>query len=284
MENLVIAGRYRLIRPLGEGAMGAVWLAQHLALDAPVVIKLIRSELAARADVRARFTREARIAARMRSAHVVGVLDHGVTEAGDPFLVMEHLEGETLRERLIARWALPPAETAEIITQICRGVSKAHEAQLVHRDLKPDNVFLARDVGAEIVKVLDFGVVKVPDALALDGVAPTVTGTLVGTPSYMSPEQAQGLRTVDYRSDLWSLGVIAYECLTSLLPFPARTLGQLTRQITLDPIPPPSSTPRGATLPPGLDAWMRRALARDPAHRFESALDLAVELHHAIDR
>jgi serine/threonine-protein kinase len=191
---------------------------------------------------------------------------------------MERLEGETLAQRLVAVRALSVGETAAIVVQVCRAVTKAHEAGLVHRDLKPENIFLARDVGMEVAKVLDFGVVKVPDALALDGVSPTVTGTLIGTPCYMSPEQAQGLKSVDFRSDLWSLGVIVYECVTGIRPFARSALAPLIRQITIERILMPSESAPAARLPPAIDTWMARALSRDPSRRFASARELGESL------
>ncbi len=277
-----LVGRCKLIRQIAEGAMGSVWLAHHLGLDAPVVVKLIKADVAKHPDARARFQREARIAAQMRSAHVVQVLDFGLTAAGEPYMVMELLQGETLRARLFSVGALSPAATGALLVQVCRAMTKAHEAGLVHRDLKPDNIFLVKDVDAEVAKVLDFGIVKVPDALAFDGVDPTTTGKLLGTPCYMSPEQAQGLSNIDFRSDLWSLGVLGYECLTGLRPFSKSLLGPLIRQITIEPIPVPSRSAPHAHLGPAIDAWMARALSRDPLGRFSSARELARSFEHVV--
>jgi eukaryotic-like serine/threonine-protein kinase len=205
----------------------------------------------------------------------VAVLDHGTGDDGVPFIVMEHLEGETLHERLRARGRISPVETAEIVISVCRALSRAHEAGLVHRDIKPENVFLAKDAETEIVKVIDFGVVKVTDALGWDGVDPTATGALIGTPNYMSPEQAQGLKNVDHRSDLWSIALVAIECLTGQRLFKATSIGPLVKQIVVDPIPPPSKLAPEAGIGPAIDAWAARGLERDPSSRFTSAAELA---------
>jgi serine/threonine-protein kinase len=275
MEGQVIQGRYRLVRVLGKGGMGSVWLAEHLSLHTPVAIKLIDFEAAKNPSARSRFDREAQVAARIKSAHVVKVLDHGVTEAGLPYIAMECLTGESLRDRLMARGRLTPAETARVVSHVGRALQRAHEAGLVHRDLKPENIFIAREDDDEIVKILDFGVAKVTDILAVTGVDPTRTGALLGTPYYMSPEQAQGLKTVDYRSDLWSLAVVAFECLTGRRPFTAPALGPLIGKILGGPLPLPSQAAPDAKLPPEIDAWMARGLARDPAARAASAKELA---------
>jgi eukaryotic-like serine/threonine-protein kinase len=275
MEGQVIQGRYRLVRVLGKGGMGSVWLAEHLSLHTPVAIKLIDFEAAKNPSARSRFDREAQVAARIKSAHVVKVLDHGVTEEGLPYIAMECLTGESLRDRITARGRLTAAETARVVSHVGRALQRAHEAGLVHRDLKPENIFIAREDDDEIVKILDFGVAKVTDILAVTGMDPTRTGALLGTPYYMSPEQAQGLKTVDHRSDLWSLAVVAFECLTGKRPFTAPALGPLIGRILGGPVPVPSQAAPDAKLTPEIDAWMVRALARDPAARAGSAKELA---------
>jgi serine/threonine-protein kinase len=275
MEGRIIGGRYRLVRLLGKGGMGSVWLADHMTLQTPVAIKLIDSETARNPNARARFDREAQLAAKIRSPHVVQILDHGTTEEGEPYIAMECLTGESLRERLSARGRLTPAETGRIVSHICRAMSRAHESGLVHRDLKPENIFITIDGEDEIVKVLDFGVAKATDMLSYAGIDPTRTGALLGTPYYMSPEQAQGLKTVDTRSDLWALGVVVFECLTGQRPFLASALGPLIAKIIDGPIPMPSQVAADARLPAEIDAWMRKALSRNPADRFASAKELA---------
>jgi serine/threonine-protein kinase len=273
----VLAGRYRLEELLGRGGMGCVWRAQHLALGTPVAIKLVHPSIAAQRGMLRRFLREAQAAARLRGINVVQILDHGV-DGGQPYIAMECLEGESLAARLRREGTLSTAATALVMTGCCRALSKAHRLGIVHRDLKPDNIFLARDEGATIVKVLDFGIAKIVEQGACDPDASTVTGNrtttglVLGTPRYMSPEQARGRSTIDGRSDLWSLAVIACECLTGKPPFPAGVMGELVLQICSDPLPIPSSL---APVPPGFDAWFGRALRRNPAARFQTVREFA---------
>jgi serine/threonine protein kinase len=273
--GLVVADRFRLVRPLGQGGMGAVWLAHHTSLDVPCAVKFIHEEAATSAEIRRRFEREAKAAARLRSPHVVQILDHGVWQ-GAPYIAMEHLDGEDLAHRLHRSGALSPKETLAVAAQVGRALSKAHAAGLVHRDLKPSNIFLVRDEEREIAKVLDFGVAKFTDG-GLDG--STSTGAVLGTPFYMSPEQARGSKSTDHRSDLWALGVVVYRCLTGHLPFRSDAIGDLMVKIIVDPLPVPSQT---AQVPPGFDDWWARAAARDPAQRFQSARELTEALGLAL--
>ena len=237
-EGTVIAGRFRLVRTLGRGGMGEVWLAHHTGLDTPCAIKFIHAQVAAVAETRQRFEREAKAVAQMRSPHVVHVLDYGECE-GMPYIAMEYLDGEDLGRRLKRLERLTPFDTHLILAQVARALAKAHTAGLVHRDLKPENIFICHDDEQEIVKILDFGIAK-NKALAI-GDGSTATGALLGTPSYMSPEQAQGTKAVDHRSDLWSLAVVAFRCLTGRLPFVSEALGDLLVQIIVNPLPMPSS-------------------------------------------
>jgi serine/threonine-protein kinase len=268
----IIAGRYRLERQLGQGGMGSVWRAEHLTLRSAIAVKLIDPEIAHKPEMLERFQREAQAAATLRSPHVVQILDYGVDE-GVPYIAMELLEGESLADRLVRAGRLPPAETARFVTHVARALARAHEAGIVHRDLKPDNVFLVRNDDQELAKVLDFGIAK--HGSLGSGKGPTRTGNILGTPSYMSPEQAQGTKAVDGRSDLWSLGIIAYECLVGRVPFESEALGDLLLKICVHPIPVPSQQ---APVPPGFDAWFARACCRDVAQRFQSAKELAEAL------
>jgi serine/threonine-protein kinase len=269
-QGLVIAQRFRLVRELGRGGMGSVWLAHHTSLDTPCAVKFINPEAMSLPEIRQRFEREAKAAASLRSVNVVQIIDYGHSEVG-PYIAMEHLEGEDLAARLVRRGRLSPPETVEIVANVARALAKAHAAGLVHRDLKPENVFLVRDEDREIVKVLDFGIAKANRLAGNDGA--TKTGSLLGTPSYMSPEQAQGTKTVDHRSDLWSLAVLAFRCLTGRLPFVSEALGDLLVQIIVAPMPVPSHF--APDLSPMFDAWWARAAARDPAQRFQSAREAA---------
>jgi serine/threonine protein kinase len=268
----LIAGRFQLESPLGAGGMGEVWKARHVGLGVECAVKFLHPEAARKAGVRARFEREARAAAQLRSPHVVHIMDVG--EEGDrPYIAMELLAGEDLAQRLIRVGALQPREVAGLVTQIARGLQKVHAAGLVHRDLKPANIFLARDESEETVKLLDFGVVKQVDA---QDAARTKTGSMLGTPHFMSPEQAQGAKEVDYRSDLWSLGVIAFRALTGRLPFDADTLAELLLKIVREAPPLPSHV--APWVSPSFDAWFLKATAREPTHRFGSALEMAEAL------
>jgi serine/threonine-protein kinase len=276
--NRVLAGRYRLEARLGQGGMGAIWRAEHLVLQAPVAVKLIDREAVPDEDTLSRFLREAKAAAALRSPHVVQIIDYGV-EGLVPFMVMELLEGETLAQRLKRLRRLSRQETARVLTHIGRAVARAHEAGIVHRDLKPENVFLVKNEDEEIAKVLDFGVAKVEQAALGPEGTRTRTGSILGTPYYMSPEQAQGNKAVDSRSDLWSLGVIAFECLTGRRPFYSDGLGDLVLTICVRDLPVPSDV---APVPLGFDGWFAKACAREPEARFQTARELSDALREAL--
>ncbi|HEY2368118.1 MAG TPA: serine/threonine-protein kinase [Polyangiaceae bacterium] len=264
-------GSYELVRCVGRGGMGSVWEARHVSLGTHVAIKLVEGELTD--DDRRRFENEARAAAALKSSHVIRVFDHGVTGEGKPYMVMELLAGESLEARRERAGRLSIAETARLLAQACRAIDAAHREGIVHRDLKPENLFLAKDEdGKETVKVLDFGVAKIRKR-EWDGTSSTRSGTILGTPFYMSPEQGRGSKDVDARADIWSLGVIAYECVVGRLPFDAATLGALLVEICTGTIPVPSGV--HADVPKAFDGWFARACARDPKDRFRSATELA---------
>jgi serine/threonine-protein kinase len=270
-----LAGRYELVREIGRGGMGQVWLSRDVRGQREVAIKIIDSELAKQPQARARFQREARVARRLAHPNVVKVFDEGVTGEGYPYIVMELLRGVSLRGALFGRGRLSCTETAWILSQVCEGLAVAHQAGLVHRDLKPENIFIAGARGERTAKILDFGLAKVVDALAVDRIDPTRTGALLGTPSYMSPEQAMGSKAVDFRTDLWAIGVVTFECLTGTRPFADKRLGRLIAKIATESVPPPSRVDRTAGIPAAVDTWMTRALARDKDARFQSAPELA---------
>ncbi len=276
--NVVVAQRFRLNRQLGRGGMGAVWHASDLRLDKACAVKFIEGEFAAMPEAQSRFQREAKAAAALNSPHVVTIYDHGVWE-GTPYIAMELLEGEDLGKRLTRVGRLSPTECCDILTQVQRALTKAHAAGIVHRDLKPDNIYLVPDEeGRELAKVLDFGIAKSATS-SLDG-SNTKTGAMLGTPYYMSPEQAQGIKAVDHRSDLWSLGVIVFQALTGRLPFESEALGDLLVKIIVAPQPMPSQYVQD--LPQSFDEWWTKALQRDPSHRFQSAKELAEELRASL--
>ena len=249
--------------------MGSVWLAEHLALNSWVAIKLMDPSIASTVEGAERFKREAQAAASLRSAHVVQVLDYGVHE-DTPFLVMELLQGQSLADCLEREKRLAPERTLSIVTQVARAIGRAHAAGIVHRDLKPDNIFLIREDDQELAKVLDFGIAKTTGPRF--GGMETRTGVTMGTPYYMSPEQVEGKKALDHRSDLWSLTVIACECLTGIRPFDGETFGELLLNICARPVAPPS---RQGFYLPGFDEWFAKGTNRDPERRFSSAQELA---------
>jgi serine/threonine protein kinase len=265
----VIADRYRLERKLGAGGMGSVWLATDLSLDSTCAIKLVDPDKVGNEEVRVRFQREARAAAQIRSANVVDVFDHGLWQ-GMPFIVMEHLQGEDLGARLDRKGRLELRETYEIVAQVARALVRAHALGIVHRDLKPENIFLVPGDDHEVAKVLDFGIAKL-DQYSLRDKA-TKTGSFMGTPYYMSPEQARG-KNIDWRSDLWALGIIVFQCLTGKPPFESEALGDLMGMILYDPIP--RITERDSSLPPEVEQFWERAVNRDRELRFQSAKELS---------
>ncbi|HKQ70064.1 MAG TPA: serine/threonine-protein kinase, partial [Polyangiaceae bacterium] len=274
----LITPSIRLARLLGRGGMGSVWIADHLRLRTQVVVKFIAAEFVENDEAMARFEREATLAAQAKSPHVVQVFDHGISNGGLPYIAMEYLEGEDLAKRIARRRAIPLALWANWMTQACRGLSRAHAKGIVHRDIKPENIFLCDNEGEVLVKVLDFGIAKT--LTAAGGFSGTATGAFLGTPYYMSPEQTMGQKEIDHRTDLWSLGVVAYFALTGVRPFEHEALGAIVAAITTLPIAPPSQ--HNPTLSPSVDAWMARALARVPDQRFGSAKEMADEFALAI--
>ena len=252
--------------------MGSVWLAHHLTLNSWVAVKLMDPSIASTIEGAERFKREAQAAASLRSAHVVQVLDYGVHEC-TPFLVMELLQGQSLAECLEREKRLTPERALAIITQVARAMGRAHAGGIVHRDLKPDNIFLVREDDQELAKVLDFGIAKTTGP-QLGGLE-TRTGVTMGTPYYMSPEQLEGRKALDHRSDLWSLAVITCECLSGLRPFDGETYGELLLNICARPVPLPS---RQGFILPGFDEWFAKGANRDPEQRFGSAQELAAAL------
>jgi hypothetical protein len=262
-----VDGRYELLRVIGAGGMGEVWEARDHQLETPCAVKFILDHIARDKTVRGRFAREAKAVAALRTAHTAQVFGLG-EHKGAPYIAMELLEGETLRGRLTRLGSLDPKTSLAIVEQIGHTLERARSAQIVHRDLKPENIWLSaeRDV---FVKVLDFGVAK--SQLTTTSLQ-TVTGALLGTPYYMSPEQAMGKTTLDYRSDLWALAIIAMECLSGKRPFESESLSELLINIvTTTPPPVQHLAPQ---LPSSLQSFWERGLAREPDARFQSAAEL----------
>ncbi|HTQ05433.1 MAG TPA: serine/threonine-protein kinase [Polyangiaceae bacterium] len=276
--GVVVANRYRLSRQLGVGGMGTVWLADDLLLDSRCALKLIDDDKAQSSEVRVRFEREAKVAAQLRGAHVVDVFEHGEWE-GTPFIAMEYLEGEDLGTRLDREVVIDAATTYRIAAHVARALARAHAFGIVHRDLKPENIFLVQGDDGEMAKVVDFGIAK-HDAYSLRDKT-TKTGSFLGTPYYVSPEQARGKQT-DHRSDLWSLAVIVFQCMTGRPPFESEALGELMGLILYEDLPKPSDVRPG--LPPAFDVWWEHAAKRDREERFQSAKDFADSLAEALEQ
>jgi eukaryotic-like serine/threonine-protein kinase len=267
-------GRYEIIERIGEGGMASVWKALHLGLRKPVAIKTMRADLTASERARERFLREGEAIARIRHAHVVEVHDVGIV--GDtPYLVMEFLEGEDLRSHLLRRGALPLVELADLIVPICAALSLAHDEGVVHRDIKPGNLFLARTRDRGVVpKVLDFGVSRLRDDRT--GRVHTGTAVVLGTPRYMAPEQVRGARDVDGRADQYSLGVILYQGSTGVVPIDDTAVFELLRRVVSgDFVPPRRVRPE---LPEAFERVVLRAMATKPEARFPSMRDLGAAL------
>ena len=270
----------RLVEPLGEGGMGSVWVADHLTLQTQVAVKFIAEELVETSpDAVKRFQREAAAGAQIKSPHVVQTLDHGVMDNGTPYIVMELLEGEDLGQYLDREDRASPEFMAHVLVQVGRALSKAHAIGIIHRDIKPDNIFLvASDDDEVFAKVFDFGIAKQTGLQRYSMV--TATGTMVGTPAYMSPEGVLGGRDIDHRADLWSLGVVVYDGLCGDVPFDGETLGALCVAISRGTFRPPSEV--RPELPPQVDAWMAKALALHPIDRFDSAKEMAEAFTRAL--
>lgn len=280
-EGRVIADKYLVEHAIGAGGMGTVWRGKHLLLGTRVAIKFIRRSFAERPDARRRFEIEARAAASVGSIHAAAVYDYGVTSDGLPYIVMEHLEGEALSDALVRRGPFPAREAAKVIEQAARALTKAHAAGVVHRDLKPDNIFLARSDERPdpelpyLVKLVDFGIAKLLDGAAAGGQygGPTQDGSVIGTPNFMSPEQLTLGGTPGPAADLWALGACAFTALTARIPFEGDALGDIVLRVCVAPLPVPSAIRRD--VPPGFDAWFARACNRAAAKRFTTADELA---------
>ncbi len=266
----VIADKYVVERVIGAGGVGVVVAASHKGLGDRVAIKLLQRSALESAENLERFKREARALARIKCENVARVMDTGALETGEPFMVMELLEGQDLAAVLRTRGKLPVVEAIDFVVQACEAIAVAHAANIVHRDVKPANLFLSRAVdGTPIVKVLDFGISKLREVDSKDQ-AMTQTLSVIGSPLYMSPEQMERPRDADERSDIWSLGVITYELITGKPPFEAATMPMLCARIcTAPPIP---FADREVELPSDLSSAVLRCLEKDPAQRF---LDVA---------
>jgi serine/threonine-protein kinase len=290
----LIGDRYALEACIGRGGMGEVWRARHVALGSYFAVKLLHGALASEERTRKRFLKEAQLTAQLRTRRAVQVFDYGVTQDGIPYLVMELLDGETLDQRIARLGRIEPAPAVRILRLAARALDRAHQIGIIHRDFKPENIFLLEDEeGVETVKVVDFGIAKLVGELETDNVVLgslpegkealstfTRTATLVGTPYYMGPEQISSTGNLGPSTDLWALGVVAFECLTGQRPFDAEELRDLFKTIEN------SSHPRASELVPELpaafDAWFDKACHAELGERFKNGQQAIVELAAAL--
>ena len=276
----IIDGKYRTIRLIGEGGMGAVYEAENIRIHRKVAIKVLHAGVAETAEAVQRFEREAQAAGRIGSEHIVEVLDLGNLASGDRYMVMEFMDGDSLGGRIKSKGRLSPAELYPIAYQLLAALDSAHSAGIIHRDLKPDNVYLLRSRGgvADFVKLLDFGISKFNQLSGDSGFSMTRTGAVMGTPYYMAPEQAKGAKDADHRVDLYAAGVILYESVTGEVPFNADTFNELLFKIVLEePRPVQLLVPQ---IDHGFAAIINKAMTRDPAARFQTAKEFQLALEH----
>ncbi|MFQ3582475.1 protein kinase [Chloracidobacterium validum] len=272
-------GKYSIERRIGRGGSGAVYRARHLLIHRTVAVKVLSRDLVADEDALARFRREAAMAGRLKHLNIVSVMDFGITPDGVAYLVMDFIEGKSLRRILDQQGRVALEKLVRWMKPICSAVHAAHRKGIIHRDLKPDNVMIEVVDDEEIPRVLDFGIAKLADAVAVSSDFNTETGSVMGTPHYMSPEQCEG-KPLDPRSDIYSLGTLAYELLTGNVPFPGKvTTTVMMQQVTATPRPLRDLRP---DLPEAVELCVMRALSKNPAKRQATALDLALELETAL--
>lgn len=277
----VVGGKYRLEEPIGRGGMASVWRATHTTLESSVAVKFLETFGTSREKMAKRFLREARLAGGLKHRHVVHILDYGVMDDGQPFMVMELLEGTSLADRFENGPPLPEVELFEIVAKVLSGLAAVHDAGIVHRDVKPDNVFLVRDSDGDYPKLLDFGISRGVQAEAGD-TRVTNTGAVIGTPLYMSPEQARGMNDLDQRTDLWSVGMILWEGLCGgELPFEAEHMGDVLIRIATEDAP--SIALSRPDLPPEAVEVISRVLQRDRSARFKDAREMRDAVRKAAD-
>jgi len=277
----VVDGKYRITGILGAGGMGVVVSAMQLALDEPVALKFMTAEGKADETARARFLREAKAARKLTSAHVARVFDVGQLRSGEPYIVMELLEGDDLGKHLRLHGRLTTADTVRFMLQVCDAIREAHALGIVHRDLKPQNLFLCKRPGSgPVIKVLDFGIAKSLNVSDSDG-SLTASQNVVGSPVYMSPEQLRASKHVDTRTDIWSMGVIMFELLSGKVPFAGDSVLELGMRIMT--VPAPSLVELRAEVPAALADVVQRCLEKDPESRYATIDALAADLKQFLD-
>jgi eukaryotic-like serine/threonine-protein kinase len=270
-----VGGKYRIVKLLGAGGMGVVYEALHVIVKRRFAVKFLRADLALRRDVLQRFQREAEAAGALENEHIAAAVDFGIAADGAPYIVMEYLAGVDLSQLLAATGPLPVERATDLVLQACRGIQEAHKAGVIHRDLKPENLFVCRrSDGSDLVKIVDFGIAKLQASDA--GNAVTRTGGMLGTPSYMSPEQARGDANIDPRSDVYSLGVILYQLLSGQMPHPGASYNAVIYHISTQNALP--LVREGHEFAQGLVDLINRALSLRPEERLASAEALADEL------
>jgi serine/threonine protein kinase len=271
-----LESKYEIIDVLGGGGMGRVLRARHRQLKRLVAIKLLQHDLKASEAV-ARFLREARAAAQIRSVHVAHVMDAGILRSGQPYIVMEYLQGQDLANMVALRGRLPVEQAVGFVLQALEAIGEAHFLQIIHRDIKPGNLFATRELAGETsIKVVDFGLAKTSHSLDTLDLAVTERGAVLGTPSYMSPEQFVDAQDVDARTDIWGIGATLFELLTGAPPFTGASLPQIYTAVMHQPIPRARSILR--ELPEGLDDVIAKCLTRERSQRFENVAELAEAL------
>jgi len=282
--GVVVSGRYKILRRIGEGGMGIVYEAEHVVIEKRVALKVLRDDFSRRPELVERFRQEARSASRIGHENIVDISDFGETPSGANYFVMEMLNGEDLAMLLAREGSLNPEFAVSVVLQCCKGLGAAHAKGIVHRDMKPENIFLIEREGRrDVVKLVDFGIAKMSDVETpgAPGRKLTKTGMIFGTPEYMSPEQASG-KSLDHRVDIYALGVILYELLSGRVPFVGDTfMGVLTQHMFEEPPKLRDINPK-AIVPAALESVVRKALAKDPNQRYQTMHEMAVAIQYAM--